>query len=168
MAEVYTWVISQANVTATTAPSTGRPTRTARVSRRTGSRTTRKNFGRSRLTTTAVSATSSSSFTGHRSPARRTPGSRRRGSLSVSHPSRGGFGLVAILRAPPLTRCKRHPLTGCRGYLMPRGRLPTAPAIREKTRSLRRSPPFNQLRRRPRVRPMSKRPSRLDPFDGGS
>jgi len=68
MAEVYTWVISQANVTATTAPSTGSPTRTARVSRHTGSRT-RKNFGQSRRTTTAVSATSSSNFTGHRTRA---------------------------------------------------------------------------------------------------
>jgi hypothetical protein len=62
MAEGYTWVISQANVTATTAPSTGSPTRTARVSRHTGSRR-RKSFGRGRLATTAVSATSSSSFT---------------------------------------------------------------------------------------------------------
>jgi len=39
MAEVYTWVISHANVTATTAASTGNPTRKTSVSRRTGSRT---------------------------------------------------------------------------------------------------------------------------------
>ena len=56
MAEVYTCVISQANVTATTAPSTGNPTRKARVSRRKSRM--RKNFVRSRLTTRAVSATS--------------------------------------------------------------------------------------------------------------
>jgi hypothetical protein len=58
-------VISQANVTATTAPSNGNPTRKARVSRRTGSRTC-KNFERGRLATKAVSASSSSSFTRRR------------------------------------------------------------------------------------------------------
>jgi hypothetical protein len=75
-AGVYSWVISQANVTATTAPSTGNPTRKPTSSRHTGSRR-RKNFGRGRLTTTALSATSSSSFTRCRTLDQRTPDSRR-------------------------------------------------------------------------------------------
>jgi hypothetical protein len=58
----YRWVISQANVPATTTPSTGIPSRKAMSSRHAGSRTCR-NFGRRRLTMTALSAPSSSSFT---------------------------------------------------------------------------------------------------------
>jgi hypothetical protein len=58
----YSRVMNKANVTATTAPSTGIPTRKATSRRHSGSRT-RKNFGRPRSTTTALSATSSSSLT---------------------------------------------------------------------------------------------------------
>jgi hypothetical protein len=77
MAEVYSWMTSQANATAKTTPRTGNPTRNARSSRRTGS-WMRKNFGRGRLSTTAVSATKSSSFTSRPNSPRHSPNSRRR------------------------------------------------------------------------------------------
>jgi hypothetical protein len=54
--EVYTWMISQANATAATAPSAGNPSRKAMSARHSGSRRL-KNLGRGRLTTTVVSAT---------------------------------------------------------------------------------------------------------------
>jgi hypothetical protein len=71
----YIWLINQTDMTATTTPSTGNPTRKATSSRHTGSRT-RKNFGRGRFTTKAVSATSSSSFTQRQIRAQRTRRSR--------------------------------------------------------------------------------------------
>jgi hypothetical protein len=74
-------VINQADVTATTAPSTGNPIRKKTPSRHTESRT-RENFGRGRLTTTALSATSSSSFTQRRTRAQHMRGSRRQASNS--------------------------------------------------------------------------------------
>ena len=115
MAEVYSWMTSQANATAKTTPSTGNPTRNARSSRRTGS-WMRKNFGRGRLSTTAVSATKSSSFTSRPNSPRHSPNSRRRapsqcrGSSASGHrrpvarPRRTRRIRVGLQHAPRSTR----------------------------------------------------------------
>jgi hypothetical protein len=113
--------MNKANVTATTAPSTGIPTRKATSRRHSGSRT-RKNFGRPRSTTTALSATSSSSLTKPQPilPALvgETPCRSRAGLGVVTL----GYGVVPVVLRGGSTRRRTH--------LRP-GPLPSHPSNRE-------------------------------------